>query len=132
MHVHPARHLAITIEVPFARAYAFAAQPENFAAWAAGLADSLRRTREGWVASTPAGLARVHFSEPNPWGILDHRVEPEGQPGIDVPLRMMPNGDGTEIVFTLYRRPGMSVAAFERDAELVMADLRALKALLER
>jgi hypothetical protein len=47
-------------------------------------------------------------------------------------MRVIPDGDGCEVVFTLRRQPGMTDADFSRDAGLVLADLRALKRLLER
>jgi hypothetical protein len=41
------------------------------------------------------------------------------------------NGPGTEIVFTLYRLPDLSDAAFGDDARRVADDLHRLKVLLE-
>ncbi|KQT32523.1 polyketide cyclase [Sphingomonas sp. Leaf412] len=126
-----ARILHVTIRVPMDRAYAFAQRPENFPRWAAGLADSLRSTERGWIADTPEGEAAIHFSEPNAFGILDHRVTRHGQPDVMVPMRMIPNGDGTEVELILFRQPDMTDADFKRDARMVKADLGALKTLLE-
>ena len=39
---------------------------------------------------------------------------------------------GSEVAFTLFRRPGTTDAAFEKDAAAVTRDLAALKALVER
>jgi hypothetical protein len=51
---------------------------------------------------------------------------------IYVPLRVVANGDaGSEVLLTLFRRPGMSDEKFAADAEWVLSDLRKLKALLE-
>ena len=47
------------------------------------------------------------------------------------PMRVFPNNDGSELIFTLYRRPGMSDQMFAEDAEAVTRDLKKLKALLE-
>lgn len=123
--------LHVSIRVPLARAYAFAHRPETFPRWAAGLADSLRLTERGWVADTPEGEALIHFSEPNAFGVLDHRVVLNGRPDVAVPMRMVANGDGTEVELVLFRQPGMSEADFKRDARAVKADLGALKVLLE-
>ena len=126
------RHLSISIAVPLARAYAFAHRPDNFPLWAAGLSTSLRHDGEHWVADTPAGRAIILFALPNDYGILDHHVRIAGQPDIYIPLRMIAHGDGTQLVFTLFRQPGMDDAAFDADAQAVMADLQTLKQLLER
>ena len=48
-----------------------------------------------------------------------------------IPLRVIADGDGCEVVFTLRRAPGMTDADLERDAALVTGDLALLKRLLE-
>ncbi|SEJ63268.1 hypothetical protein SAMN05518849_11013 [Sphingobium sp. AP50] len=126
-----ARSIDIAIRVPLAQAYGFASQPENFPRWAAGLSASLHREGDDWIADTPEGRAIVTFSPPNDFGILDHHVRLPGKPDIHIPLRMIANGDGTQVVFTLFRQPDMDDAAFDRDADLVTKDLQRLKALLE-
>lgn len=120
-----------TIGVPYAVAYEFAHQPQNFAKWAAGLSSSLRHTHRGWVATTPAGEARVEFSERNAYGVLDHWVTLSGKPVIYIPLRMIANAATTEIELVLFRQPDMTEEAFARDADLVARDLATLKNLLE-
>jgi len=130
-HPMAVRQISITIDCPFAKAYAFTQRPENFPRWAAGLSRSLHKDGDIWHADTPAGDAVVTFSPANEFGILDHRVSIAGQPEIYIPLRMIENGAGTTVLFTLFRQPEMDDAAFEADATLVQADLDTLKALLE-
>jgi hypothetical protein len=38
-------------------------------------------------------------------------------------MRVVPNGEGCEIMFTLLQLPEMDNEQFARDAEMVMADL---------
>jgi hypothetical protein len=47
------------------------------------------------------------------------------------PIRVFQNNDGSELVFTLYRRPDMSDQEFTEDAKAVEKDLTKLKTLLE-
>jgi len=47
-------------------------------------------------------------------------------------MRVVPNGDGSELVFTLIRQSGMSDGQFVTDKAAVENDLKALKTLLER
>jgi hypothetical protein len=47
------------------------------------------------------------------------------------PMRVTKDGNGSEMVFTLRRLPGMSDEDFERDAKAVAADLARLKRVLE-
>jgi hypothetical protein len=46
-------------------------------------------------------------------------------------MRVIPDGDGCEVVFTLRRLPDVSDEDFERDAGLVQADLTRLKHVVE-
>lgn len=44
---------------------------------------------------------------------------------------MIPDGDASEVVFTLRRRPGMTDDQFDQDADAVGVDLDTLKRVLE-
>jgi hypothetical protein len=46
-------------------------------------------------------------------------------------MRILSNGTGSEVLFTLFRLPEMSDEKFAQDAEWVKRDLDALKNLLE-
>ncbi|MCX5515254.1 polyketide cyclase [Kaistia algarum] len=126
------RHIGIGIERPFEAVSDFLAVPENFPKWAEGLGGSFEPAGGlDYRLETPTGSARVRFSPPNPYGIADHTVFiSEAEPILN-PLRAMPNDTGSEVVFTLFQRPGMSNEDFERDAAWVAKDLKTLKALLE-
>lgn len=131
MTILEARQIGIAIDCPLEHAYEFAHLPDNFPRWATGLSSSLHRRDGEWRAETPQGEALVRFSPPNAYGVLDHWVILPDRPPIHIPLRLIENGSGTQVVFTLYRQPGMSDKNFKEDAALVEADLNALKRLLE-
>ena len=111
--------------------YAYVAQPTHIADWAPGLGDRVERDGDDWFVHTGMGRVRVAFAPPNEFGVLDHEVTlPSGERFYN-PLRVVGYGDGSEIVFTVRRSPGMSDAELERDANAVSADLRRLKQILE-
>ena len=126
------RHVSVSIDRPPGRRYQFAANPENMTRWAIGLG-TFRPGRDGnWVAEGgPVGSATVRFVEPNGLGVLDHDVTVPTDEIIHNPVRVMPNGAGSEVVFTLFRRPCVSAAQFAQDAQAVEKDLRTLERLLE-
>jgi hypothetical protein len=125
------RRISIEIARPAAEAYAFLSQPENFPKWASGLAGSLKKDGDDWVAETPEGRAIVRFSERNSFGVLDHSVTLPRGATVYVPLRVVAKEGGCELVLTLFRRPGMSDERFAADAEWVMRDLGVAKRILE-
>lgn len=126
------RHVSTGIDRPAGEVYAFAADPRNLPRWAAGLAGStVEADGDHWVTESTLGRVRIGFAPRNDFGVLDHDVTlPTGET-VHNPLRVLADGDGSEVVFTLRRRPGMSDEDFERDAEAVVADLGTLKAVLE-
>ena len=75
---------------------------------------------------------RIRFTGRNAFGVMDHRVDLGTCPEVHVPMRVVPNGAGAEVLVTLFRRPGMSDEAFAADAAWVQRDLLALEALLAR
>jgi hypothetical protein len=46
------------------------------------------------------------------------------------PLRVVPNSDGAEVVFTLFQRTGMTDDELARDEAAVRRDLETLRAIL--
>lgn len=129
------RHVSIWIDVAPEVVYEFAADPQTWPQWAAGLAEGgLRQDADGWVADSPMGTVSVEFSPPNRFGVLDHVVRMPSGEAVFNPLRVVPGGVGEakcEVVFSVRRRPGMTDAQFDADAQAVAADLASLKRLVE-
>ena len=126
------RTLSVSIDCPPHRVYAFVSNPENLPGWAAGLCKSVSKADAGWILETSQGPMNLRFAENNNLGVLDHFVSPA--PGVEVyaPMRVLPNGSGSTLLFTLFRLPGMSDEKFAEDAGLVTRDLEALKGMLDR
>jgi hypothetical protein len=125
------RQISESIDRPAAQVYDYAADPAHLPEWAPGLGRSVENVDGRWFVETPAGRAGVAFVERNEFGVLDHEVTLPSGDVIYNPMRVVPNGDGCEVVFSLRRLPGMSSEDFERDAGLVQADLTRLKQVLE-
>ena len=125
------RHISVAIERSPVDVYAFAAEPTNLTQWAAGLSGSLALVDGEWVSESPMGTVKIRFVERNELGVLDHDVVLPSGESVHNAMRVIPNGEGSEVVFTLFRRPEMSDAEFTADADAITRDLSTLKALLE-
>jgi hypothetical protein len=126
-------HVSVSILRTPADVYAFAADPRNLPRWAKGLSGSSIREAGGeWLAESPMGTVRIRFVPRNDLGVLDHDVviSSSGE-SFHNPMRVLANGEGSEVVFTLYRRPGMTDEALAADRRAIEADLATLKRLLE-
>lgn len=129
---HPAHFISVTIARPPTEVYNFVSDPGNLPQWAGGLSGSIKRINGEWIAESPMGRVKVAFVEKNALGVLDHRVTLESGVTVYNPMRVQPNGEGSEVVFTLYRRPEMSDQEFREDSGRVRQDLDRLKAILEK
>ena len=125
------RTLSVSIDRPPKQVYAFVRTAENLPQWASGLGKSVRKSGAGWILETDSGPLGLHFVADNDLGVLDHVVTLA--PGVEVlnPMRVVPNGSGSEVSFTLFELPGMTADQFEKDAATVERDLRTLKRVLE-
>lgn len=126
------RTLSISIDRDWQQVYDAMWRPQDFARWASGLSQSpLRKDGAGWWKTEgPEGPIRVRFTEHNAFGVMDHTVDIGDGTEVYVPMRVVANGKGAEVLFTLFRQPGMSDEKFAADAEWIARDLIALEALV--
>lgn len=130
--MHNVKHITTTINRTPAEVYAFVSNPQNLPLWAAGLARSeVIKQGDAWVAEAPFGKVKIKFAPANNFGVLDHDVQLESGVVVHNPMRVVPNGQGSEFTFTLFQQAGMSQQQFEEDAQAVAHDLCTLKTILE-
>ncbi len=125
-------HLSERIDRPVDEVYAYVSDPANVPAWAPGLGSAVENVDGRWFVETPMGRVGLAFADRNTYGVLDHEVRLPSGEVIYNPMRVIRDGDGCEVVFTLRRMAGMSDEEFERDANAVAADLARLKTIAER
>ena len=131
MTTYTSRHLVETIDRSPADVYAFVSDPRTLPAWASGLSTTIELVDDEWVAESDLGRVTVEFAAENPYGVLDHVVTLPDRTTVTNPLRVVPNGDGSDVVFSLFQSPDGDLDSFESDAAAVVRDLARLKLLLE-
>ncbi len=127
-----AQTISVFIEMPWKEVYEAIWRPEVFPRWATGLsAAGLHNDNGVWRAKGPGGGDVIlRFTPQNAFGVMDHTVCLRSGAEIHVPMRVVANGDGAEVMLTLFRQPGVSVEAFEHDANWVRRDLAQLRDML--
>lgn len=126
------RHVSTTIDRPAGDVYDYASNPANLPAWAPGLTSSVELVDGRWTAESPMGRIVIAVAPRNEFGVLDHDVTVASGETFHNPMRVIGNGDGCDVVFTVRRQAGMTDDEFARDAGLVQADLDRLKQVMER
>jgi hypothetical protein len=125
-----AHTVSVGIAVDPREVYAYASNPANLPTWAPGFFKAVERRGSQWIAQTTLGEVKFRFAADNEFGVLDHDVElPSGT--FHNPMRVVPNGSGSEVLFTLIQLPEISDAQFKIDMDTVRADLNKLRTVLE-
>ncbi|MBL7698127.1 MAG: SRPBCC family protein [Chitinophagaceae bacterium] len=128
---YPVKNISVSINRSADDVYAFTSQPENIPQWIKFI-ETVSKKGDLWIAHTTVGIVKIKWPQRNDFGVLDHEVTfPNGEV-FDNRMRIIPNNDGCEFVFTLFQMPGKTQAEFDEDAGLVTADLRHLKFLMEK
>lgn len=123
--------LSVSIHVPPQTVYEFVSNPENLGRWATAFCRSVHKTDDGWRVETRDGPVGFRFVPANEFGVLDHFVTLPDGAELMIPMRVVPNGSGSEVLFTVFRWPAMSEDQHREDVEGVERDLTALKHVLE-
>ena len=124
--------ISVAVNRPWQDLYDAIWTPESFPRWASGLAkSSLQPDGDVWRGEGPTGPITVRFTGHNAFGVMDHVVDLGSGPEICVPMRVVANGSGAQVMLTLFRQPGMSDAEFHADLAWVERDLAALRAMAE-
>lgn len=126
------RTICISIRCSPREVYDYLAEPTNFPYWSIFIRE-IRRDGDDWLATTSTGTVRIRFTRQNEFGVLDHHVMVTPELRVYVPMRVVANGaDGSELLFTVFRRSDMSEAQFREDIAMVSTDLARLKRVLEK
>ncbi len=125
------KNLSTSIDCPWQKVYEFARNPENLPLWASGIGTNLRREGSRFIVDLAGGPVEIRFVDRNELGVLDHFVTTSDGQVFFNPMRVVENDGGAEVIFTVFRFPGVSEEQFVADAATVARDLQALKAVLE-
>lgn len=120
----------VTINVDSRHLFAFLADPANLPRWAVGFCRSIRRDGDRWFAQTPQGEVAVQYTTHPDLRVIDFHIS--SAPGTEATAfsRVLPNGDGSEYVFTQFQAPGMPDAVFEAQVRALKEELVVLRALM--
>lgn len=126
------RTVSISIKCDPKTVYNFVFDLNNLPKWATTFCQSIKKSGGDWTIKTPQGLVKIRIADLNDWGILDHYLFPQTGDEVFVPMRVVPNGSGSEVIFTVFQSPEMSNQNFVDDMKLVKKDLLSLKEILEK
>jgi Polyketide cyclase / dehydrase and lipid transport len=121
----------VGIEAPPAAVLAVVTDPTNLPRFAPGFARGVVREGEGWIIDSARGRLRLRTAVDADRGTVDlHLTAPDGSEST-VFLRVLPNGSGAELTFTLLLPGSASDAAVAEQGGIVAEELELLRQLCE-
>jgi hypothetical protein len=86
---------------------------------------------DGWWSFTgPHGLSKLKFHENKAFGILDHQYV-DAESSWNVPMRVVSNGDFSEVVITLNKPNGITDEQFDQRMQELGEMIHTMKNILE-
>jgi hypothetical protein len=122
---------SVTIQTPPSKVVEFLADPRNLPRWAVGFAKAVEQTDGRWLVTTGSGKVGIRIEAEPQSGVVDFVVAPA--PGVEAisASRVLPNGSGSEYIFTQFQAAGMPDDVFEKNVTALAHELTVLRALLE-
>lgn len=129
--------LTVTIDAPYERVARDLADPVTHPEWAHEFFSGPTRRGEGDEVVVPVPLmggdARFRIESDLEHGILDLYLAPLGaELGPPLPVRLVPNLDGVDVLWTLSRPPGLPDEPWRAGCESMQRELESLRARHER
>lgn len=133
MPIFQTKTLTVSIDAPFGKVIADLADPATHPEWATEFFKSAaKKTESGEVlvaAPMMGGTVKFKIEADARQGILDLFLAPEEADfGAPLPVRLIKNGSGVDVLWTLTRVPGMPDTAWEKCLLSMEKELFALKA----
>lgn len=125
--------VTMTIDAPPERVIADLADPSSHLEWATEFFSGTAQDQgDGtWQMNVPrmGGPVLMRIGGDTKQGIIDMYLAPVGARfGPPIPVRVVPNGDGSDVLFTLARMPNQSDQEWSEGLESMKRELTNLKA----
>jgi ketosteroid isomerase-like protein len=122
---------SVDIQAPFERVFAFLANPINWPHYAVVNLRSASPGENGWFKMvTKFGAGEIRVTPVKELGILDHEWR-DPQAHWTVPARIVPNGDGVTVMYTLFQPPVMTDQQFDHAMKDMDIEMNTLRELME-
>lgn len=122
---------SITIDVHPAWVFEFVSNPVNLPLWSRSFCLSVYQQGEAWFIESPHGPVRFYLQADPQTGVIDQYLFPSPEIQILIPMRVVPNGEKSEFIFTLFQPDDISETDYQQEVLCVEQELQILKHVLE-
>jgi ketosteroid isomerase-like protein len=122
---------SVDIQAPFERVFGFLANPMNWPQYAVVNLRSASPGENGWFKMiTKFGEGEIRVSPIKELGLCDHEWR-DPQAHWTVPARIVANGDGVTVMYTLFQPPVMTDQQFDQAMKDMDIEMNTLREIME-
>lgn len=134
--MNPTKTLSVDIAAAFDAVMSELASAASHPSWAteffSGEAEPISADEIRITVPRMGGVCEMKIEAQRDYGVINIYLAPVGVPyGKPLPVRVIENGEGATVLWTLAQFPGMSNAAFEAGCASMQKELATLKSKLE-
>jgi len=127
----PSQTISLTIPRNWVDLYETIWKPDYFPKWVSGLRETtLEQDGSYWKAVGAESTLKIRFTDHNPYGVMDRYIETGFGKETAVPMRVVGNEEGSEVLITIFRQPFTSEEKFAEAVATLQRDLQTLHSLL--
>lgn len=123
----PSHTLSLTITRHWLDLYETIWKPEYFPKWVSQFGEApLQAEGSYWKVKGADETLKVRFSEHNSYGVMDYWIDNGFGKEIYMPMRIVPNQEGAQVLVTHFRQPFTSDEIFQQELALLEQNLQRL------
>jgi hypothetical protein len=122
---------SITIDAPTGSVFTYLDDANNLPSWAPAFATTVQPDGDGWIVGQGDVRLGLRIVSDADSGTVDLRVTPPNGRESAVYMRVLPNGDGAELLFTLFFSDSRTDEELARQSAEVEAELVRVRAACE-
>jgi uncharacterized protein YndB with AHSA1/START domain len=120
-----------TIDAPTGGVFSYLADAANLPSWAPAFATTVEPDGDAWVVGQGDARLGLRILADRERGTVDLRVTPPNGRESTVYMRVLPNGSGSELLFTLFFSDSRTDEELARQAAEVEAELARVRTACE-
>lgn len=121
----------ISIAAPPEQVFDFVANPETLPVWAVGFCRHIRPDGTRWIVTTAHGEMPIRVATDRACGTIDFYFSPAPDAEMAAFSRVVPNGRGSEYVFTQFQGADMPAGDFEAQVAALGEELLVLRGVIQ-
>jgi hypothetical protein len=123
---------SVFVDCDSQKAFKFVSSLDNLPKWEPSVCTKVTKEGGQYLCDTPAGEHGIRAEANSSLGVIDRYLSLTRDEELMLPMRIIPNGSGCEVLSTIFHHSDISNDEYTRRVRLMEEELSSLKNILER